>query len=75
MIKSIAAGVLLLAAGTMFAVADEKTVIEEHQSPVPGVTVEHNRVEKKVERGNCDTKTVHKEGVEGSTTVHKERCD
>jgi hypothetical protein len=76
MMKSVAAGVLLLA-GTMFAAADEKTVIEEHSSP--GVVIEHDRpavVEKRVERhGDCDSKTVHKEGVEGSTTVHKERCD
>ena len=74
MIKSVVAGVLLLA-GTMFAAADEKTVVEEHQTPVPGVTVEHNRVEKRVEHSDCDTKTVHKEGMEGSTTIHKERCD
>jgi hypothetical protein len=76
MTKTVVATILLLGAGTMFAAAEERTVVEEH----PGVVLPapHDRsvtVEKSTERGGCESKTVHNEDVEGSKTVHKENCD
>jgi hypothetical protein len=79
--------VAFLAAGTLVASAqDTTTIIKERDRPAvvvpPGPPVVKERgpvVEKrKIEttgRGGCDTKTVRKEGVEGSTTVEKKRCD
>ena len=76
-----------VAAGTLAAAAQETTIIKERERPavvvpLPGPPVVRERgevVEKKtVEttgRAGCDSKTVRKEGVEGSTTVKKERCD
>jgi hypothetical protein len=70
MVKSLAASLLILAGGTMWAAADE--VVIEHERPA---VVEHHVTVEKSAPGGCDTKTVHKEGVEGSTTVKKEHCD
>ena len=79
--------VAFLAAGTLASAQDTTTIIKERDRPaavvpVPGPPVVRERgpvVEKKtVEttgRAGCDSKTVHKEGVEGSKTVKKERCD
>ncbi len=69
--------------------AHAQTVIEERNVTVPppssSVTVEHRDgvagTEKKsitVETngtGDCTTKTVHKENLEGSKTVKKTNCD
>jgi hypothetical protein len=83
-IKSLMLGVLV-AAAALPASAQERRVIEERPAitvplPVPGVEVERrDRVERReVEttgRGGRDSKTVRKEGPEGSKTVTKERCD
>jgi hypothetical protein len=48
--------------------------------PLPGIEVERReRIERRdVEttgRGGCDSKTVRREGPEGSTSVMKERCN
>jgi hypothetical protein len=85
MIKSIVGSFALLAAATSFAWAQDRTIIKERPAvtvPGPPVTIEKRKppvVEKRsVEttgRGGCDSKTVHKEGPEGSTTIKKERCD
>jgi hypothetical protein len=85
MIKSLMLGVGLVAATAFSAGAQERRVIEERPAitvplPVPSVEVEkRERVERReVEttgRGGCDSKTVRKEGPEGSKTVTKERCD
>ncbi len=76
MIRTLLATAALLAAGTIVAPAEDVIVKER-----PGVVVTPDRpaVEKRTtvetDRANCDSKTVHKEGPEGSKTVHKERCD
>ena len=85
MIKSLTVGVMLAAATTLSAGAQNRTIVEERPAitvplPVPGIEVERrDRVERReVEttgRGGCDSKTVRKEGPEGSKTVTKERCD
>jgi hypothetical protein len=85
MIKSLMLGVVLVAATSLSAGAQNRTIIEERPAitvplPVPGIEVERReRVERReVEtngRGGCDSKTVRKEGPEGSKTVTKERCD
>ena len=86
MMKSVVVGLALLAAITSFANAQDRTIIEERPAvkvpAPPSVTVEKPKppvVEKRsVEttgRGGCDSKTVRREGPEGSTTVKKERCD
>jgi hypothetical protein len=85
MIKSLMLGVGLVAATAFSAGAQERRVIEERPAitvplPVPSVEVEkRERVERReVEttgRGGCDSKTVRKEGPEGSKTVTKDRCD
>jgi hypothetical protein len=74
-----------VAATSLAAGAQNRTIIEERPViavplPVPGIEVERReRVERReVEttgRGGCDSKTVRKEGPEGSKTVTKERCD
>jgi hypothetical protein len=84
MIKSAVLSLALLPAATSFAWAQDRTVIKERPAvtiPGPRVTIEKRKppvIEKRsVEttgRGGCDSKTVHKEGPEGSTTVKKERC-
>ncbi len=64
------------------AYAGERTVIHEDgppavvvtPPPLPGVRVERKSVET-TWRGDCRSKTVHKEDEAGSTTVHKEQCD
>jgi cytoskeletal protein RodZ len=64
----------------------QTTVIEERnpsvvvkEKPATSVTIEKPAVVKKrVTTGSsvdCDTKTVHKEGLTGSATVKKTRCD
>jgi hypothetical protein len=77
MMKSVVAGLAFLAAGTIVAAAEDRVIIHG-----PGIAVEERDrpiVEKRTtiesERHGCDTKTVHKEGPEGSKTVTKERCD
>jgi hypothetical protein len=84
MVKSLTLGVILVAATSLSAGAQNRTVEERPAItvplPVPGVEVERrDRVERReVEttgRGGCDSKTVRKEGPEGSKTVTKERCD
>jgi hypothetical protein len=85
MIKSLALGVILVAATSLSSGAQNRTIIEERPAitvplPVPGIEVERrDRIERReVEttgRGGCDSKTVRKEGPEGSKTVTKERCD
>ena len=74
-----------LAATSLSADAQNRTIIEERPTitvplPVPSIEVERReRVERRdVEttgRGGCDSKTVRKEGPEGSKTVTKKRCD
>ncbi len=69
------------ALGTLTAQAE--TVIEEKRNPA--VVIEHDhpaavtgekKVIKKETTGvGCDSKTVHKEGLEGSKTVTKTNCD
>jgi hypothetical protein len=85
MIKSLMLGVLLVAATSLWAGAQDRKVIEERPAitiplPVPGVEVEkRERIERRdvetTRRGGCDSKTVRREGPEGSKTVTKERCD
>jgi hypothetical protein len=85
MIKSVVVSLALLPAATVFTWAQDRTIVKERPPvtvPGPRVTIEKQKppvVEKRsVEttgRGGCDSKTVRKEGPEGSTTVKKERCD
>jgi hypothetical protein len=85
MMKSLMLGIGLAAATSLSAGAQNRTIIEERPAitvplPVPSIEVERReRVERReVEtpgRGGCDSKTVRKEGPEGSKTVTKERCD
>jgi hypothetical protein len=85
MMKSLILGIGLVAATSLSAGAQNRTIIEERPAitvplPVPSIEVERReRVERReVEttgRGGCDSKTVRKEGPEGSKTVTKERCD
>ena len=85
MVKSLALGAILVAATSLSSGAQNRTAIEERPAitvplPVPGIEVERrDRIERReVEttgRGGCDSKTVRKEGPEGSKTVTKERCD
>ncbi len=85
MIKSFTLSVALVTATLLSASAQDRKVIEERPVvtvplPLPGVEVEkRERIERRdVEttgRGGCDSKTVHREGPEGSKTVTKERCD
>ena len=73
----------LPAASAVWVGAEERVIVKEWPGitiPVPGVEIEpRDRVERReVEttgRGGCDTKTVRKEGPEGSKTTTKERCD
>jgi hypothetical protein len=84
MIKIVIVSLALLPAASL-AWAQDRTIIKERPAvtiPGPRVTIEKRRppvVEKRsVEttgRGGCDSKTVRKEGPEGSTTIKKERCD
>jgi hypothetical protein len=86
MLKSVILSCALIAAGSA-ALADE-TVIREHKgpsvtvtAPVPGVVIKKHepsvviKKDETVGRGGCDSKTVHREGPGGSTTVKKENCD
>jgi hypothetical protein len=85
MVKSLTLAAILVAATSLSAGAQNRTTVEERPAitvplPVPGIEVERrDRVERReVEttgRGGCDSKTVRKEGPEGSKTVTKERCD
>ena len=84
MVKSLTLAAIL-AATALSAGAQNRTTVEERPAitvplPVPGIEVERrDRSERReVEttgRGGCDSKTVRKEGPEGSKTVTKERCD
>ncbi len=87
MIRSVLA-LAFFATAALPAAAQDRTVVEERpgisvQVPVPGVTIEKRErpvVEKRTTvetdgRGGCDSKTVHRDGPEGSTTIKKERCD
>jgi hypothetical protein len=84
--------ILFVAAALAFsagAASAEETIIHEHTSPGPGVTVgvpgvgvrvgapghTERRVIEHDRRSDCQSKTVHREDDTGSTTVHKERCD
>jgi hypothetical protein len=90
MMKSIVLGLAIVTGSSMFASAQVR-VAEDRPAvvvplPIPevvgprrdGPVVEERR---KVEtdgrgpRGGCETKSVTKEGPEGSKTVTKERCD
>ena len=67
----------------------QTTVIEERRAPgvvieerrAPSVTIEHRDPSVRIEKretfgsGDCSTKTVRKEGIDGSTTVKKTNCD
>ncbi len=85
MMKSIVAAAVLSVVGLTVANAQERTIVEEHPAitiPLPGVAVEKREApvveRREVEttgRGGCDSKTVRRDGPEGSTTVKKERCD
>ena len=76
MMRTVLATLAILAAGTLTAAAEDVIVKDR-----PGVVVTPDRpaVERSTtvesDRANCDSKTIHKEGPEGSKTVHKERCD
>lgn len=82
MLKTVGLAALILTAFFSWAGAEE-IIVKERPAvtiPLPGVEIERrDRVERReVEttgRGGCDTKTVRKEGPEGSKTVTKERCD
>ena len=84
MLKAFGLAALIVTAGATWANAEE-VIVKERPAvtiPLPGVGVEvekRDRVERReVEttgRGGCDSKTVRKEGPEGSKTVTKERCD
>ena len=85
MMNSAVVGFARLAAMS-FANAQDRTIIEERPAvrvpAPPSVTVEKPKppvVEKRsVEttgRGGCDSKTVRRDGPEGSTTVKEEHCD
>lgn len=60
---------------------DPSVTIEERHHDTPAVRIEKRepavRIEKRetTGRGDCDSKTIHKEGLEGSTTIKKTRCD
>jgi hypothetical protein len=83
MLRSVGLAAVLLAASAVWAAAEERVIVKERPSitiPVPGVEIERrDRVERRdVEttgRGGCDTKTVRKEGPEGSKTTANEPCD
>jgi hypothetical protein len=62
----------------------DPAVVIEHDKPADSVTIEKREGlvgEKKTitkettGRGDCDSKTVHREGIGGSTTVKKTNCD
>jgi hypothetical protein len=61
----------------------DPAVVIERDKPASSVTIEKREGlvgEKKTTvettgRGDCDTKTVHKENLAGSTTVKKTNCD
>jgi hypothetical protein len=84
MLKAFGLAALIVTAGATWANAEE-VIVKERPAvtiPLPGIGVEvekRERVERReVEttgRGSCDSKTVRKEGPEGSKTVTKERCD
>jgi hypothetical protein len=82
MLKSLGLAALIVTGGATWASAEE-VIVKERPAvtiPLPGVEIERrDRVERReVEttgRGGCDSKTVRKEGPEGSKTVTRERCD
>jgi hypothetical protein len=61
----------------------DPAVVIDHDRPAADVTVKEHGVvgEKKVIKkettgsGDCSSKTVHKEDITGSKTVHKTNCD
>jgi hypothetical protein len=87
MIRSILLSSAFLAAATIAGSAQDRTIIQdgpaivrpEHRDVViekrePPVIVEKRKIET-TGQGNCESKSVRTEGVEGSTTVTKRRCD
>ena len=61
---------------------DDPAIVVEHEKPAATVIEKHDAVvgEKKVITHEttgvgCDSKTVHREGIDGSTTVKKTNCD
>ena len=83
MLKSMRLSAILLATSVVWAGAEERVIVKEKPGitiTTPGVDIERrDRIERReVEtngRGGCDSKTVRKEGPEGSKTITKERCD
>ena len=71
----------LAASAFTFAANAETAVIEEHRDPAvvvehrdPAVVIKHKKIET-TGSGDCVTRTVHKEGLAGSKTVKKTKCD
>ncbi len=73
-----------LAANAQTTVIEERaspSVTIEKERPATSVTIEKRdpavRIEKRetTGSGDCSTKTIHKEGLEGSKTIKKTNCD
>jgi hypothetical protein len=85
MLKSILLGVALVAGASTLAFAQDPNARERPELRVqpPGVVIEKRDrpvvIEKQrpetTGRANCETKSVTRDGPEGSKTVTKERCD
>jgi hypothetical protein len=88
MMKSVAVSFVLIAAGAGLVRAQDRPIVEERPAvtgPVlPGVAIDQrdrlrageNRTTVDPDgRGGCNAKTVHKDDLDGSITVKKERCD
>lgn len=85
MLKSTLMTLALVASASTLAVAQDTTIIKKERpavvvpAPAPPAVVAPPVVERRVPettgRANCESKTVTHEGVEGSSTVKKERCD
>jgi hypothetical protein len=82
-LKSMGLTAILLAASAIWAGAEERVIVKEKPGitkTTPGVEIgRRDRIERRegetTGRGGCDSKTVRREGPEGSKTVTKERCD
>ena len=80
-----AIGAFGASAQTVIEERHDPAVVIEHDRPDTSVTIEKRDgfpgTEKKTitkettGSGDCSSKTVHKEDVTGSTTVHKTNCD
>ncbi len=85
--KTLFAAVAVITSMSGVAFAEETTVIERGAPAVaverPAVTIEKREAPAVVEKktiettgaSDCRSKTVRKEDVAGSTTVHSEKCD